>query len=200
MWVEGLSGCSVQESAPRVSAVREAVGYGYGRGAEVDQRREPLQAVMARLMEEVTEANHAGGFACKIHSQPRSTATEKAGHRVQFTAAVLQIGVSHREIGGAGRRHRGEKKAIPFIPELVPAGGLWQGLWSGCNCRWRKLTGLGIQHGPGLLSQGRRAEHGRKQQYLDGLLEHWVKPVCRHDFSGGSLSARGTSTTGFPGS
>jgi hypothetical protein len=187
----------------------EAVGYGCGGGAKIKQGHDPLQTMMTGLMEEVAEADHTRGFAGKIHRQSSRAATENSSHRVQFSAAVLQVGASHGEIGNAGRRHGREKDSILRVPELVPAGRFWQSLRPDRSYGWREFDRLGIEHCPvvlgkgrlhqGLLSKGDGAKRGRDDQRLGCWLERGVKPGCLHDFSSGPASARSTSTTGFAG-
>jgi len=146
-------------------SVGEAVGHGHSGGAKIEQRHDPLQPVVPGFVEKVAHADHPCGFACEIHCQSGRAAAENARHRVQFSAAILQVGTSHGEIGDAGCGHGGKENSILGIPEPMPAGRFRQNPRPGRRHGWGNFDRFGIEHCPallskGLLSKGSGAERG----------------------------------------
>src|SRR5579864_7353661 len=105
--------------------MRQAIAYGDGGASDVDQRQGSLQLVVAGLMEEVAETDDARSFSDEVHGEADRRAAEDANHRIEFLAAMLQIGTRHREVGGIQRGRGGEQGTVPLVPEsmLIPLAG-----------------------------------------------------------------------------
>ena len=88
--------------------MRQPVPHGAGGASYVDQRDGSLQLVMAGLVEEVAETDHARSFSDEVHGEAGRRAAEDANHWIEFLAAALQIGTRHREVGGIQRGRGGE--------------------------------------------------------------------------------------------
>ena len=131
----------------------EVKRYGPGRGTDVRQRYEAFQFVMAGLVEEITESDHARRLTSEVHCKHRSTAGEDSSYRVQFLTAAAQVVARYDEVsrveGGSG----GKKKGILAIPESM-TGRFRQGrrLHRGERRGRRKCGGL---HRRGLKQRGR---------------------------------------------
>jgi|SRR5580704_12521602 hypothetical protein len=55
----------------------------------------PLQFVIAGLVQEIAETDHAHGFADEVYRQSRRREAGHANHRIQFLSSALQVGASH---------------------------------------------------------------------------------------------------------
>lgn len=88
--------------------MRQPVAYGAGGASEIDDGDGSLQLVVAGLVEEVAETDHARSFPDEVDGQAGGRAVEDAHHGIQFLAAALQVGTRHREVGGIQRCCGGE--------------------------------------------------------------------------------------------
>ena len=86
----------------------QTVAYGTGGASDVNQRDGSFQLVMAGLVEEVAETDHARSFSDEVHGEAGRRAAEDANHWIEFLAAALQIGTRHREVSGIQRGRGGE--------------------------------------------------------------------------------------------
>src|SRR5882724_10060238 len=74
---------------------------------------------MARLVEEIAEADDAHGFANEVCRKARAGAAEHANHRIQFLSSTLKIGASYREVGEVGGCGGDEEGAVLRVPKPV---------------------------------------------------------------------------------
>lgn len=86
----------------------QAVAHGGSGGSDVDHRSHPFEPVMAGLVKEVTDSDHARSFSEEVHGEPRRRAAEDANHRIQFLSATLQVGTSCGEVGATQSCSRDE--------------------------------------------------------------------------------------------
>jgi len=110
-------------------AVAQAVADRVSGRRHIHHGRQALQAVMARLVEDIAEAGYACRFAREISHQAGGAAAENARDGIQFlTAAALQVVARHHKIPGAGEHGPGEQQRIFPIPEAAVAGRFRQRL------------------------------------------------------------------------
>ncbi len=79
--------------------MRQAVADGGGGVSDEDDRSHPFEPVMAGLVKEVADTDHASRFSDEVRGEARRGTTEDANHRIQFLSATLQVGASYGEVG-----------------------------------------------------------------------------------------------------
>ena len=74
---------------------------------------------MSSLVEEIADRNHTGSFSGEIQSEGGSRTAEDSDDRVQFLAAVLEIGTSHGKVGTTECGYGNEENAILPVEKSV---------------------------------------------------------------------------------
>ena len=95
----GAAFCLLVQISTFALSMRQSVAHSASGTSDVDDRNHPLQLVMAGLVKEIADTDHARGFPDKVHREPRRGSAEDANHRIQLLPATLQIGASHGEVG-----------------------------------------------------------------------------------------------------
>ncbi len=164
----------------------EVKRYGPGRGTDVRQGYEAFQFVMAGLVEEITESDHARRLTSEVHCKHRSTAGEDSSYRVQLLSAAAQVVARYDEVSRVEGGSSGKKKSVFAIPESM-AGSFWQRrrLHRGdCGSR-RECSGLhrrGLkQRGRNFLAERRLTQAQNAQQKCCPRVQNRA-PSFPHDF------------------
>src|ERR1700690_333935 len=100
----------------------QIVSHRAGGTSDIHHSEYPFQLVMAGLVKKVADSNHSHSFSGEVHRQPGGGRSKEANHGIQIPSATLQVGASHREIGGTEACRGGEQQAIFPVPKLVLDG------------------------------------------------------------------------------
>lgn len=81
------------ESLPRGRslAVGDSVRDCSSGTADIEERGNSFQLVMAHLVKQIASSDDAAGFQREIHCQSRGAAAENPGNRIVFAPTSLQI-------------------------------------------------------------------------------------------------------------
>ena len=103
--------------------------------ADVHVRRDAFEFVMPGFVEQVIDADQAAGFEREVGRQTRSAAAEHARDRIQFLAAIRQIGAGYAEVGDCESARDGKQDSVLTIPETMLTNWLGRDRHSenGCN-------------------------------------------------------------------
>jgi len=138
--------------------MRQPIRHGGAGRANIGKGNNPLQLMVASLVEDVAKPDYAGGFSGKVNGQSSGAAGEKASYGVEFPAATLEIGVGDSEIGCGTSGHAGEENLILPVPEFVT----WR-LWQFCRGNhlhdWSRLRCFRGQQQRKFLRESRRREY-----------------------------------------
>jgi len=141
-------------NAPSLAVVQAVADRVSGR-CHVYHGGQALQAVMARLVEDIAEARYARSFAYEVNRQASGAAAEDARDGVQFLTAALQVVARHHKIAGAGEHGASEQQSVFAIPETAVAGRFRQGLSSSAiaTCCWARCWAWPAAHRPRTASR-----------------------------------------------
>ena len=110
-----VNGCKPVAALP----MRQPVTDRGRRASDVDHGDRTFQLVMACFVEEVAQCDCARALSGKVCSQSGRGTSEYSHHRIQFLAAILQVGASHGEVRSAERNARCKQRSVLVVPELV---------------------------------------------------------------------------------
>ena len=99
--------------------VPQAVGYGEARSSYVEERREPLQSVMSSTVKVVAQSHHANRFADEVRCQSGRASGEESRERVQFFAAIRQVGPRDRKISCTQSRYRAKQDPVLLVKKRM---------------------------------------------------------------------------------
>ena len=166
--------------------MNKVVRHGSRRGSDVRHGYKAFQFVMAGLVEEITQRDHACRLPSEVHDKHRCAASKDSSDRIQFLSAAAQVVASYHEVGRVEGGSTGKKERVLTIPEPVA----WRfrqrcGLdRSDCGrrCKRGRLHRRRLkQRGRNLLAERRAAEAQNAQQNCCPGVQNGT-PSFPHDF------------------